>query len=301
MVKLPMSDYVYHYYKEQGTELTFRQQAHLCWAYNSLLEDQLQSLRDILKISDDGILNIEIREWLEYEEKAYGHFMVNGNPGCIYVFHPDDTGEYDDGYFSSAQSAILYGKRHCVEDYKVIKQYLFDKCPGELLNDEEPDENNTIQSDYSFTSDGEVKYGCSYECHALFDEYSKKRFENMFLNIRSTFRLGDIVMGEGFNCPGVVSTDHDCFEKIYDRHKKDIEIYIDDSDNCIRIDYIGKDGRLYCDHVDPFGLWKIDSWDDREYWDLLQILSKGAGQGLIYGSGIICFMSIRSTHKVEGV
>lgn len=41
MVKLPVSDYVRQYYKEQGTDLTFRQQTHLCWAYNSLLEDQL--------------------------------------------------------------------------------------------------------------------------------------------------------------------------------------------------------------------------------------------------------------------
>lgn len=245
-------------------------------------------------------MNIEIREWLEYEEKAYGHFMVNGNPGCIYVVHPDDTGEYDGGYFSSAQSAILYGKRHCVEGYEVIKQYLIDKCPGELLKDEEPDENNTIRSDYFFTSDGEVRYGYSYEIQASFDKYSKNRFENMFLNIRSPFGLGDIVMGERFNCPGVVSTDHDCFEKIYDRHKKDTEIYIDDSDNCIRIDYIGKDGRLYYDHVDPFDLWKIDSWEDMEYWDLRQILSKGAKAGIDIWEWDYLLHKYQEHHRAEG-
>lgn len=121
-----------------------------------------------------------------------------------------------------------------------------------MLKDAEPDENNTIQSEYSFTSDGEVKYGHSYEYPALFDEYSKDRFENMFLNIRSPFGLGDIVMGREFDCPEVVSTDYDRFEKLYDRHKKDMATLIDDTDNCICIDWIEKDGRLYYDHAAPF-------------------------------------------------
>ncbi len=33
MVKLPISDHVADYYKEQGITFTFRQQAHFCWFY----------------------------------------------------------------------------------------------------------------------------------------------------------------------------------------------------------------------------------------------------------------------------
>lgn len=83
MAKLPMSDYVYQYYKEQGIEFTFRQQAHFCWKYSSLLKKQLQLLGDILNVSDDEKLNMEIRERLEYEEKAYEYFIGNDDPECI--------------------------------------------------------------------------------------------------------------------------------------------------------------------------------------------------------------------------
>lgn len=211
MVKLPISDYVADYYKEQGTEFTFRQQAHFCWAYNNLLKDRLQSLRDILEISDDGMLNTEIRERMEYEEKAYGRFLENNDPGCIYVVHPDDPEEYDE-YFSSAQNAVLYGKQHFAGDYRVIKQYLADKYP-ELSDGGESDESDIIQSDYHFTPDGEVKYGDSYDYPVPFDDDDSDRFENMFLNIKSPFGMGDIVMGEDLDYPAVVSTGHDCFEK----------------------------------------------------------------------------------------
>lgn len=70
MIKLPMSDYVSDYYKKQGIEFTFRQQAHFCWAYNDLLKDRMELVKKILEISDDEKLNAEIRERIEYEGKA---------------------------------------------------------------------------------------------------------------------------------------------------------------------------------------------------------------------------------------
>lgn len=39
MIKLPISDYVADYYKEQGIEFTLRQQASLCWHGHYLLKD----------------------------------------------------------------------------------------------------------------------------------------------------------------------------------------------------------------------------------------------------------------------
>lgn len=280
MVKLPISDYAADYYKEQGMEFTFRQQAHLCWTYNSLLKDRLDSLKEILAVSDDEKLNTEIRQRIAYEEKAYGHFMTDQKSGCIYVVHPDDKKEYTDGYFSSAQSAISYGNRNCAEGYRIIKRYLSDQCPKEMLEGDEPDEYNTQLSVFDFTANGVIEQGYSYEYPAPFDEEDKARFENMFLNIKSPFGLGDIVMGEGFERPGVVSSCHDCFEKIYRRHEKDAEICIDDTDNCIRIDFPEKDGRLTYDHIAPFTLWKVNTWDDKEYWEILQFMSNAIKRGV---------------------
>lgn len=48
------------------------------------------------------------------------------------------------------------------------------------------------------------------------------------------------------------------------------------NDNCIRTDYIGTDENPYYDHTIPFELWKIDLWEDKEYWEILQILSRMA-------------------------
>lgn len=280
MVRLPISEYVANYYREQEIQFTFRQQAHLCWAYNPLLKERLQSLREILTESDDEKLNMEIRQRIEYEENAWGHFMTNHACGCIYVVYPDNQDEYEDGYFSSARSAIAYGIGNSIEGYRITKRYLLDQCPQDVLHGEEPDRYNTQQSSYSFRTNGEIEHGYSYECPASFDEEDKTRFENMFLNVISPFGLGDIVMGKGFRCPGVVSSGRDCFQKIYCRHEKDTEICIDDTDNCIRVDFIRKDGRLTYDHVAPFDLWKVDSWEDKECWDILQFMSNAIKRGV---------------------
>ena len=280
MVRLPISEYVANYYKEQQIEFTFRQQAHLCWAYNPLLKDRLKSLREILKISDDERLNMEIRQRLAYEEGAYACFTANDISGCIYTVHPDEGNEYDDGYFTSAQNAIAYGTGNCAEGYRVVKRRLLDQCPQVLLDGEETDGYITCLSAYDFRADGKIESGYTYEYPAPFDREGKARFENMFLNIKSPFGLGDIVMGEGFEQPGVVSSGHDCFEAIYRRHEKDTEICIDDTDNCIRVDFIRKDGRLSYDHVAPFDLWKVDSWEDKEYWDILQFMGNAIKQGV---------------------
>ena len=156
MVKLPISDYVANYYKEQGIEFTFRQQAHFCWAYHKRLEERVKSLKEILAVSDDEKLNGEVRERLDYEEKAYGTFVENHNQGCIYVVHSDVESEYQNGYFSSFQNAVLYGNGNCRERYGVVKRYLSDQCPEEFLKGEEPDEYNTALSEYVFTPDGQV-------------------------------------------------------------------------------------------------------------------------------------------------
>jgi len=282
MVKLPMSDYVANYYKEQGIEFTFRQQAHFCWYYNNLLKNQLDPLREILQISDDEKLNTEIRERIEYEEKAYECF-VTGHEGCIYVVCLDDKDENYEEYFASAKKAVSYGIRHCRKEFRVMKSWLFDKNPeglSEEAGDDDQENVNEILSWYVFTSDGDVIYGNSNEYKAMFDQEDINRFENMFLNIKSPFGLGDIVMGPDFDKPRVVSTSHDCFEETYNRLKDHEYIRPDALDNMIRTDLIETDGDAYYDHTIPFALWKVDSWEDMEYWELLKNISRAVRAGI---------------------
>lgn len=69
-------------------------------------------------------------------------------------------------------------------------------------------------------------------------------------------------MGESFERLGVAASGHGCFEKIFDRHKKDAEVYIDDTDNYIRVDNAGHDRfsayHFNYDHVHPFGVWLME-------------------------------------------
>lgn len=292
MVKLPISDYVANYYKEQGDEFTLRQQAHFCWLYNDLLKDRLNSIREILEISDDEKLNTEIRERIAYEEKAYECFMT-GHEGCIYICYPDDEEEYDREYFASEEKAVSYGKRHCVKGFRIEKSWLYDRNPkwlSEEADDIYPENVNEILSWYKFTPEGNVTYGDSWEYKAPFDDEDCNRFEHMFLYIKSPFGLGDIVMGPDWECPEVVSTDYDCFMEHYDRLKDHEYIQFDTSDNCIRTDSIGKDGGLDYNHTIPFHLWKIDSWEDKEYWGLLQIMSEAVKKGIdLYDFDFLCY------------
>lgn len=282
MVKLPMSDYVCNYYREQGIEFSFRQQAHICWYYHNLLEDQLKSIRDILVVSDDEELNREIEERLEYEEKAYACFMTNNDSGCIYIVRPDDREDNDEEYFASAEKAIAYGIHNFEEGFKVEKSWLFDRNPKGLSETADADDRenvNELLAWYFYTPGGDIRYGGSNEYQASFEQEDSSRFENMFLNIKSPFGLGDIVMGSYFDYPQVVSTGHDCFEKLYERLKeKGLLMTLDAISNCIRTDYVGRDGKFYYDHTVPFDLWKIDSWDDEEYWNILQYLSNAIKQ-----------------------
>lgn len=283
MVKLPISDYVADYYKEQGIKFTFRQQAHFCWFYQNRLKDRLNSIRDILKISDDEKLNTEIRERIEYEEKAYVCFMA-GQEGCIYIVCPDGKKDYDENeYFLSAERAVSYGICHCDNGFEVIKRWLFDKNPEGLSEEVEGNDSgnvNEILSWYRFTPEGDISYGGSYEYMEPFDEEDYDRFENMFLYIKSPFGLGDIVMGPDWERPQVVSTDHDCFMEHYDRQKAFGYTVFEGFENIIRTDLVNADGSLDYAHTVPFHLWKIDSWEDKEYWNLLQMMSEAIKKGI---------------------
>lgn len=280
MVKLPMSEYVANYYKEQGIEFTLRQQATLCWNGYHLLKDQLKSLREILEMSDDEKLNTEIRERIEYEEKSYECFLAN-RPGCIYVFIPDpddeDESEYYRQYFSSVEAAVSYGITHCKDTYQIEKHYLFEKYPKGFL-DKEDDKDNYITkiAYYYYTSRGDVTHGWTDECHPSnpsVEGFDRGRFEDMFLNIKSPFGVGDIVIGEGLEYPYVVASDHDCFEKEYSRHQD--PLMIDITDNLIFVDCISpSSGEPDYTDIYPFDLWKVDSWEDQDYWEIVQMVSK---------------------------
>ncbi|MBD5526745.1 MAG: hypothetical protein HDR04_20570 [Lachnospiraceae bacterium] len=217
---------------------------------------------------------------------------MTGHEGCIYIVCPDDEDEYDKEYFTAAEKAVSYGIHHCVNSFKVIKRWLFDRNPKGLSEEADDDDLvnvNESLSWYIFTSEGNIIYGASDEYKVPFDQEDNGRFENMFLYIKSPFGLGDIVMGPDFERPEVVTTDHDCFIEHYDRLKDHEYIQLDGSDNCIRTDCIGTNGNMYYDHTVPFHLWKIDSWEDKEYWELMKMMSIATQKGVdLYSFDFMC-------------
>ncbi|MBQ6888542.1 MAG: hypothetical protein IJN54_13630 [Lachnospiraceae bacterium] len=280
MVKLPISDYVNNFYKEQGIEFTYRQQARLCWTGYSLLKEKINSLKEILEISDDEQLNQEMMERIVFEEKAYERFLVNNESGVIYTVKSKIKEDYDE-YFASAKAAISYGIRNFEKGFRIDKCFLLDKYPEELTEGKVIEEVNPIQASYVYTSQGEPEYGWSYECEAGFEEDDSNRFENMFLNIKSPFGLGDIVMGPDWEYPQVVSTDYDAFYEVYEICERSTVFIIPEAaDNCIRTDEVRPDGEFDYSHTYPFDLWKIDSWEDEKYWKILQVLSKAIKAGI---------------------
>lgn len=285
MLKLPLSDYVANFYREQGIEFTYRQMAALCWVRYDLLKEKTESVQEILKISDDEKLNTEIRERLEYEEKAYRCFTANTDGGCIYVVHSADREDDEEEYFLSAENAVTYGIHHFEAGFYVDKSWLFEKNPKKLLpeyNGSEEEHVNTILARYEYTQAGDIVWGQSYECRPDFDDEDSQRFENFFLNIKSPFDIGDIVMGPDLERPRVVGTGYDVFTKRYERcMASDMPgMECDAVDNYIYLDSVDDEGDLTYDHYVPFRLWKVDSWEDKEYWDILQVMSKALKAGV---------------------
>lgn len=202
--------------------------------------------------------------------------MTNQNlKKYIYIFRPDNIDEFDTEYFSSAPNAISYGIHHSDKTFSIEKRLLYDRNPNWSP---ENTSNNIMKyidielSRYSFTQKGDITYNYSYEYKLPFEENDTSRFEDMFLRIKSSFACGDIVMGADFEEPRVVYTDHDCYEELYDQREGTSGLGT--NDNFIRVDWIGKDGNSYYEHVSPFDLWKIDSWNDKIYCQILQIVIK---------------------------
>lgn len=76
----------------------------------------------------------------------------------------------------------------------------------------------------------------------------------------------------------------------YDRLKDHEYIQFDGISNMIRTDMINTDGSLDYAHTVPFYLWKVDSWEDKEYWELLQIMSAAIKRGIdLYDFDIMCY------------
>lgn len=95
MIKLPISDYVANYYKEHNIQLTYRQQARLCWTEAKTYNERISLLEQILKESDDEELNREIEERITYEKKAFSIFATNDINQFKPPFEYDDNNRFE--------------------------------------------------------------------------------------------------------------------------------------------------------------------------------------------------------------
>lgn len=64
--------------------------------------------------------------------------------------------------------------------------------------------------------------------------------------------------------------------------KNQNSLMIDITDNFIILDCISPDdGEPDYAHIYPFDLWKVDSWEDQDYWEIVQMVSKMVKAGVM--------------------
>ncbi len=259
MIKLPISDYVANYYKEHNIQLTYRQQARLCWTEAKTYNERIGLLEQILKESDDEELNREIEERIAYEKKAFSIFATNDINQSLYALATveDDDSEYEMRYFKSVYMAIEHARKYYRFECCIKKNRFFDFILNEDINENESDCFDNVIGRYYLTENQEIIDGWTKEYKPPFEYDDNNRFENLFLNIECPFGVGDIVMSEEWENPQVVAVDHDCFKQHYERLKNHPDIGSDATDNFIRTEYRDKDGNLDYEHTNPFQLWKI--------------------------------------------
>ncbi len=284
MFKLPISDYVAKYYKEHNIQLTYRQQATICWlAVKSI--DVLDLLKELLLESDDEELNKEIEETIEYEKEVYRRFMID-EPGRILYKISHGSGDiYNEQYFNTFEAALAFGRRYYKksdEGFYIRKVYYWESSldnyytSGDLkyADDVLGDELDDVVGKYYFGVDGKAWCGYINGFEAPYDEDDNRRFDNAFINITCPFEEGDIVISPYYEYPLVIRETYRCYKelngKIVDDKGKEIEY----AHNAVDVVYYNEDGELSWDSITPFSLTKINIWNDNEYWKKLLKISQ---------------------------
>ena len=279
MIELPMSAFMRNYYREQGITFTDSQQATIIWNSDLPKSEILDALREIASTTMDEMLKEQIRERLAAEAENERIFLENDG-SYFFIFIPDDEDEWGNRYFSTLDAAIAYGKDHSKETFQIRKESFADKFDGSAAND---------NSDATYIG-GQAQYtkgGVLLECACYTEETSisfshphQSRFEDAYIPLQNPFELGDIVKIVGDSRPAIVEVSQEDWKRSLERNTNGSREIPPSYDNIsLTVEFLDG-GEMYHGHPPILWLEKIDQWDDKLEWDVLQEASrlmKGTG------------------------
>ena len=279
MIELPMSAFMRNYYREQGITFTDSQQTTIIWNSDLPMPEILDALREIASTTTDEALKEQIRERLDAE--AENERLFHENDGrYFFTFVPDDEDEWGSRYFSTLDAAIAYGKDHSKETFQIRKESFTDKFDGSAANND---------SDKMYVG-GQAQYtkgGVLLECACYTEETSinfshpyQSRFEDAYIPLQNPFELGDIVKIAGDSRPAIVEVSQEDWKSALERNTNGSREIPPSYDNIsLTVEFLDGGG-MYHGHPPILWLEKIDQWDDKLEWDVLQEASrlmKGTG------------------------
>lgn len=279
MIELPMSAFMRNYYREQGITFTDSQQATIIWNSDLPMPEILDALREIASTTTDEVLKEQIRERLAAEAENKRIFLENDGR-YFFIFVPDGENEWESRYFSTLDAAIAYGKDHSKETFQIRKESFTDKFDGSAANND---------SDKMYVG-GQAQYtkgGVLLECACYTEETSinfshpyQSRFEDAYIPLQSPFELGDIVKIAGDSRPAIVEVSQEDWKRALERNTNGSREIPPSYDNIsLTVEFLDG-GEMYHGHPPILWLEKIDQWDDKLEWDVLQAASqlmKGTG------------------------
>ena len=278
MHKLPISDYMRDYYKEQGITFADSEQAAIFWSSELQRKEKFEALLEIADRTADEALREQIRKQLDVEMETERLFRENDGT-YFFICVPDDEDEWSRDYFIGLEAAVAYGMENCWERFEICKETFLDK-PGEGGEDEDC-KSAVVGGSASYKKDGTLldcwTFGGSEIRKGL-----KNNLEDTFIPLKNPFEMGDIVRVVGDDRPAIMLVSQENWNRLLERCISEAggSSY---GDSFVRVEFLdNKTGIMYHDHPSFLSLEKINEWEDELEWDLLQMASGLARDGGFY-------------------
>ena len=281
MDKLPITDFMWNFYKEQGITFTDSEQATIIWNSDLPKSEILCALREIVSTTTDEALKAQIQRRLDTEAETERSFTENDDR-YFFIFVPDDEEEWESCYFVSLDAAIAHGKGHSRENFKILKAPFSDKFGGCFAD-------NDSRKIYVGGQAWYTKEGVLLDCECYTEEISisfshpnPSCYEDAYIPLQSPFEIGDIVRMAGDSRPAIVQVSKEEWLRDLERNSSGVRKIPSSYDNTrLTVEFL-EDGEMYHGHPYILLLEKIEQWGDELEWDLLQAASRlTKGEGMI--------------------
>lgn len=277
MKRLPMSDFMWNYYQSHNVSFTDFQQATIIWNSDLPMSEILDALREIASTTTDEVLKEQIRERLAAEAENERIFLENDGR-YLFIFVPDDESKWGSRYFSTLDAAIAYGKEHSKETFQIRKESFADKFDGSAANNDS--DKMCVGGQARYTKDGVLLEYAYYTEGISFSHPHPSRFEDAYIPLQNPFELGDIVKIVGDSRPAIVEVSQEDWKRDLERNTNGSRKIPPNYDNIsLTVEFLDG-GEMYHGHPSILRLEKIDQWDDKLEWNVLQEASqlmKGTG------------------------